>query len=112
MDDNAGNTVTSKYDSDEFVNETILPSGISVGAVNSSNGGPTKGPPTTEPSIPADGVSYGGERVRFNPQGTSTSGWMYLHAPNKDSSGTYAGGTNRAGRVKTWYWVTNGGAWR
>ncbi|MEA3451131.1 MAG: GspH/FimT family pseudopilin [Bacteroidota bacterium] len=112
MKDINDSTVTSKYDSAEFVDETILPSGISIGAVASTDGGPTKGPPTTDPSIPTSGISYGGDRVTFNPQGTGSSGWFYLHAPSKDSSGTYAVGTNKVGRVRTWYCATNGDTWR
>ena len=108
----AGAAVTSKDKSVEFVEEIALPSDISIGTVNNSDGGPSKGPPTTDPTIPTSGISYGGDRISFSPQGTSSSGWTYLHAPSNDSSGTYAVGTNRVGRVRSWYWVTNGGKWR
>ncbi|MCK5681053.1 hypothetical protein KAI46_09635, partial [bacterium] len=64
-------------------------------------------------SIPATSIiSFSGDRVRFSSEGTGSNGWAYLHAPNKDSSGTYAVGSNNVGRVQSRYWVTKGGKWR
>jgi type II secretion system protein H len=50
---------------------------------------------------PADGVTYVGEKVKFNPEGTATAGTVYL----KNSRGdTLALGTVSAtGRIKTWH---------
>ena len=49
---------------------------------------------------PADGVTYVGEKVKFNPEGTATAGTVYLKNDNGD---TMALGTASAnGRIKTW----------
>ena len=50
---------------------------------------------------PADGVTYVGEKVKFNPDGTATAGTVYLKNNRRD---TMALGTASAtGRIKTWY---------
>jgi type II secretion system protein H len=49
---------------------------------------------------PADGVTYIGDKVKFNPNGTATAGTVYLKNENGD---TVALGTASAnGRIKTW----------
>ncbi len=112
MKDEAGNSVTDKSASFEFIEETALPSGVSAGVVGNGDGGPAQGPPPSNPGLPSDGVSYGGDRARFTPQGSSTSGWFYLAYPNNLSAGTHAVGTNNIGRVHSSYYATDGGAWR
>jgi len=112
MKDDAGNAVTDKRNSVEFVDEVYLPSVVSAGVVASGQGGPTTGPPPSGPTLPTDGVSYGGDRVRFTPQGTGTSGWFYLHCPGNNKAGTCAIGTNNIGRVRSLYFLTGGGGWR
>jgi len=119
MEDQAGNSVSQKKDSVEFIEDIPLASGAAFGVVSSSDGGPTKGPPAQKsdppssgPNLPGDGVSYGGDRVRFTPWGKSTSGWAYLHIPNDENAGTYAVGTNNIGRIRSTYFATNGGRWR
>ncbi len=50
---------------------------------------------------PADGVTYRGEKVKFNPAGTATAGTVYLKNNRGD---TMAIGTASAtGRIKTWH---------
>ena len=102
------------YDAPVELLETVaLPDDLSFGAVSNANGGPGASPsPTSTVAPPADGISYGGDRLCFDSRGTSSNAWAYLQAPNKDSTGTYAVGTNNVGRIQTRYWATNGGAWR
>ena len=101
------------YTAIELIETIALPNDISFGAVASEDGGPSKSAsPTSDTAPPADGISFGSNRVQFTPQGTASNAWAYLHAPNKDSSGTYAVGSNNVGRIQSRYWVTNGGAWR
>ena len=100
------------YDTGELIETVTLPNNISFGAVASGDGGPSKSASGTT-SIPSSTIiSFSGDSIRFSPQGTGSNGWAYLHAPNKDSAGTYAVGSNNVGRVQTRYWATNGGAWR
>ncbi len=50
---------------------------------------------------PPDGVTYIGDKVKFNPDGTATAGTVYLKNDNGD---TVAVGTASAtGRIKTWH---------
>ncbi len=50
---------------------------------------------------PADGVTYIGEKVKFNPDGTATAGTVYLKNNKGD---TMALGTVSAtGQIKTWH---------
>ena len=102
------------YDAPVELLETVaLPDDLSFGAVSNANGGPGASPsPTSTVAPPADGISYTGDQLCFDSRGTSSNAWAYLHASNKDSSGTYAVGTNQVGRIQTMYWATNGGAWR
>ena len=49
-------------------------------AYPSELGGPTRGPNNTEIDAGGgDGVSFAGNRIKFNPIGTCTSGTVYLH---------------------------------
>ena len=97
----------------EFLETVALPVLMAFGSVAGGAGGPTKGASPTSTVTPvADGISFSGNRVRFNPVGTASNGWAYLHAPNKDSAGTYAVGSNNVGRVQIRHWVTEGGTWR
>ena len=98
----------------ELIETILLPTEISFGAVAAGDGGPNKSASNTGSTAPpTDGISIGtATRFRFSPQGTGYNGWAYLHAPNKDSSGTYAVGSNNVGRTQSRYWVTNGGTWR
>lgn len=82
---------------------------IACGTVAVADGGPANGPSGTPP--PADGVSFSGNRLRFSPQGTSSSGWVYLCVPENTEAGTYAVGTNNIGRVRSFYYATEGGSW-
>ena len=96
----------------EFIETVPLPNNISFGAVTSGDGGPNKSASGTT-SIPGSTIiSFSGDSIRFSPQGTGSNGWAYLHAPNKNSSGTYAVGSNNVGRIQSRYWVTDGGTWR
>ena len=97
----------------ELIETVALPDDLSFGAVSNANGGPGASPsPTSTVAPPADGISYSGDQLCFDSRGTSSNAWAYLQAPNKDSTGTYAVGTNNVGRIQTRYWATNGGAWR
>ena len=102
------------YDAPVELLETVaLPDDLAFGAVSNANGGPGASPsPTSTVAPPADGISYSGDQLCFDSRGTSSNAWAYLQAPNKDSTGTYAVGTNNVGRIQTRYWATNGGAWR
>jgi len=87
-----------------------LPNKISFGAVTNANGGPAASP--SGGANPATTViSYAGDIMSFSPQGTSGSGWVYLHAPADDEAGTHAVGTNNIGRVRSFYFATEGGGW-
>jgi len=69
--------------------------GISFG---SNNANPID---TNHIAPPEDGVTYIGEKVKFNPDGTATAGTVYLKNENGD---TVAVGTASAtGRIKTWH---------
>ncbi len=97
----------------ELIETVTLPDNISFGAVASGDGGPNRSASNSGSTAPTTNiVSFSGDSIRFSPQGTGSSGWAYLHAPNKDSSGTYAVGSNNVGRIQSRYWVTNGGDWR
>jgi type IV fimbrial biogenesis protein FimT len=110
MIDINGNAVANKKDSREFIEEVSLPSDISFGAVANANGGPAASP--SGGATPATTViSYAGDIMSFTPQGTSGSGWVYLHAPGNDEAGTHAVGTNNIGRVQSSYYATEGGGW-
>lgn len=56
---------------------------------------------------PDDGVSFNGNRVEFNPDGTSMSGTIYVKHPE---GYTFAvGSLSNTGRIKTW--VNYGSGW-
>ena len=56
---------------------------------------------TNHVAPPPDGVTYVGEKVKFNPDGTATAGTVYLKNRHGD---TLAIGTASAtGRIKTWH---------
>ena len=106
--DNNGDGTVNALD-EELIEAIPLPSGASFGAVTNANGGPVNGPSGTPPS--ADGISFSGDRLRFSPQGTASSGWAYLYSPTNDEAGTHAVGTNNIGRVRSSYYATEGGGW-
>ena len=74
--------------------------GVSYG----SAGSPPERPGGT---YPADAVSFGGNRVNFNPDGTSISGTVYIR--NIDGDTFAVGSISTTGRIKTWHY--HGGAW-
>lgn len=82
-----------------------------LGAVPASQGGPTTGAPRDGGTIPEDGVSFSGNRINFNPDGTSSTGTVYIHIPNQPRAGTYGLVINNAGRVYLRYFPTGGTAW-
>ena len=98
----------------ELIETVALPNDISFGAVaNGDDGGPDKSASKTGSTAPtANIISFSGDSIRFSPQGTGSNGWAYLHAPNNDSSGTHAIGSNNVGRIQSRYWVTKGDRWR
>ncbi|MBN2808066.1 MAG: GspH/FimT family pseudopilin [Deltaproteobacteria bacterium] len=107
-----GNNDSNYDDPAELIETVTLPNNISFGAVSSSKGGPNSSPsPTSTTSPPTDGISYGGDRLCFDPRGTSSNGWAFLTTSN-DSAGTYAVGTNNVGRIQLQRYVTSGGEWR
>ena len=81
------------------VNFSAYP-GVSYG----SAGSPQNRPGGT---YPADAVSFGGNRVNFNPDGTSISGTVYIR--NIDGDTFAVGSISTTGRIKTWHY--HGGAW-
>ena len=111
MIDINGNTVTNKKDSKEFIEEINLPNNISFGAVTTANGGPVARPGGGGTNPATTKISYSGDIMSFSPQGTSGSGWVYLHAPGNDEAGSHAVGTNNIGRVRSSYYATEGGKW-
>ena len=50
---------------------------------------------------PADGVTYVGDKVKFNPEGTATAGTVYLKNNKGDSMAI--GTASATGRIKTWH---------
>jgi prepilin-type N-terminal cleavage/methylation domain-containing protein len=50
---------------------------------------------------PEDGVTYNGEKVKFNPNGTATAGTVYLKNNQGDSMAI--GTASATGRIKTWH---------
>jgi Tfp pilus assembly protein FimT len=112
MLDASDNVVVNKKDSREFIEDAVLPNGISFGTVANANGGPATTP--AGGALPADGVGFPGDSVnklRFSPQGTSSNGNAYLCAPANDEAGSHAVGTNNIGRVRSAYYATEGGGW-
>lgn len=116
---NAGETSPS-YEPDEdtlLVSERILdPPGSkgnrpALGVVPPSLGGPSTGAPREGGAIPEDGVSFSGNRINFNPDGTSSTGSIYIHVPNDPKAGTYAIVLNNAGRAYLRYFPTGGTVW-
>ncbi|MEJ5363718.1 MAG: type II secretion system protein [Desulfosoma sp.] len=108
------------YDAEEdaaVVSERIFfPPGSStnrptLGAVPASAGGPSTGAPREGGTIPEDGVSFSGNRINFNPDGTSSTGTVYMHVPNDPKAGTYAIVVNNTGRAYLRYFPTGGAAW-
>lgn len=82
-----------------------------LGAVPPSAGGPAVGAPREVGSIPEDGVSFSGNRINFNPDGTSSAGSVYLHVPKHPELGTYAIVVNNSGRMYVRYYASGGTAW-
>lgn len=82
-----------------------------LGAVPASAGGPSTGAPREGGTIPEDGVSFSGNRMNFNPDGTSSTGTVYMHVPTDPKSGTYAIVVNNTGRAYVRYFPTGGAAW-
>jgi len=111
MIDTSGNVVANKKDSREFIEDIPLPNNISFGTVANGNGGPATTPAAG--ALPADGVWFTGDvnKLRFSPQGTSSNGNAYLCAPANDEAGSHAVGTNDIGRVRSFYYATEGGSW-
>ena len=105
--DNNGNGVIDSLD-EELISTTNF-TRVACGTVAAADGGPANGPSGTSP--PADGVSFSGDRLRFSPQGTASSGWVYLCIPGNTEAGTHAVGTNNIGRVHSFYFATEGGSW-
>jgi prepilin-type N-terminal cleavage/methylation domain-containing protein len=112
MVDTTNTAVTNIINSVEFINKSTLPKGISFGCVSKNDGGPDKTP--SNKTLPGDGVSFttSNNRVKFDPQGTSSNGAVYLHNPANDEAGTHTIITNNIGRVRSAFWTTNGGKWR
>jgi type II secretory pathway pseudopilin PulG len=69
-------------------------------AYPSELGGPRRGPNNTEIDAGGgDGVSFAGNRIKFNPIGTCTSGTVYLH---NQKGQTYAIRLRYNGLVQVW----------
>jgi len=76
-------------------------------AYPSELGGPMRGPNNTEIDAGGgDGVSFAGNRIKFNPIGTCTSGTVYLH---NQKGQTYAIRLRYNGLVQLWR--HNGARW-
>ncbi len=94
--------ILSDYGGDEETFRTVSLSGyrnISFGTGYGGRPGATN---------PADGVSFTGNRVIFNPNGTSKSGTVYIMTANMD---TFAVGClSNTGRIKTW--CNYGSGWK
>jgi len=87
-------------------------SGIAIGSVPDSQGGPgTNVTPSGSGSIPGDGVSLSGDRARFNPDGTATTGTVYLRSGADPNAGTYAIVLDSIGRTRISYFQP-GGSWK
>ncbi len=99
--DNNGDGVIDADDA-EFIESITLPNDISFGSVTAANGGPGSATITYNNSY----------RLKFDPRGSSSNGFAYLHSPSDDSAGTYRVGTNNIGRVRAQYYATGGGTWR
>ncbi len=94
----------------------LMPSGSfshrpTLGAAPPSAGGPTKGAPREGGTIPDDGVSFSGNRINFNPDGTSSAGSVYMHVPKNPEAGTYALVVNNSGRAYLRFFPKGGTAW-
>ncbi len=100
------------YSASELIEKVALPNDISFGAVAKADGGPDKSASNSGSTAPTSNiVSFSGDSIRFSPQGMGSQGWAYLHAPNNDSAGTHAVGSNNVGRIQSRYWATNGSTW-
>jgi prepilin-type N-terminal cleavage/methylation domain-containing protein len=87
-------------------------SGVTIGSVPNSQGGPgTNDTPSGSGTIPGDGVSMSGDRARFNPDGTATTGTVYLRSASNPNAGTYAIVLDSIGRTRISYFQP-GGSWK
>ena len=68
--------------------------------------GSLHGPRPGSSSDPSDGVSFGSNRLEFNPDGSSSSGTVYF---NNDDDTCAVGAASSAGRIKAWH--NYGGGW-
>jgi prepilin-type N-terminal cleavage/methylation domain-containing protein len=107
--DNNGDGAVNALD-EELIETIPLPNRVSFGAVTNANGGPANSP-SGGANPAATIISYTGDIVSFSSQGTSGSGWAYLHSPANDEAGSHAVGTNNIGRVRSSYYATEGGSW-
>lgn len=86
--------------------------GATYGAVPTDQGGPSSPAPAgASGSLPDDGISFNGNRINFNPDGTSSAGTIYLHVPTNPRAGTYAIVLNNNGRAYLRYFPTGGPSW-
>lgn len=102
------------YDAPNELIETIQASpNISFGAAPVSAGGPasTNSPPNCA-DIPSDGVSLGGQRAKFDPDGSSSAGTVYIYIPSSPSAGTYAIVLSSIGRCRIWYFQPGASSWK
>jgi|WetSurMetagenome_2_1015567.scaffolds.fasta_scaffold11298_3 prepilin-type N-terminal cleavage/methylation domain-containing protein len=87
-------------------------SGIAIGSVPTAAGGPgVNDTPSGSGTIPGDGVSLSGDRARFNPDGTATTGTVYLRSASDPNAGTYAIVLDSVGRSRISYFQP-GGSWK
>jgi prepilin-type N-terminal cleavage/methylation domain-containing protein len=89
--------------------------GVTFGSVPASQGGPgANDTPSGSGTIPGDGVSLSGDRARFNPDGTTTAGAIYLRSASDPNAGTYAIVLDSVGRSRISYFQPGGpvGSWK
>lgn len=86
-----------------------LPDGVKFGGKSTSPDGGTMDVGPTGRTIPDDGVSFGGNRAKFNSRGTATGGSVYLWDSNNSLGKGCAVIVSTTGIVRKHYW--NGSSW-
>jgi len=81
--------------------------GIEFGPFPQEFGGPARGPNKTSVTAGgSDGITFAGNRIKFNPDGTCSTGTIYLHNQRGE---TYAIRLRYNGLTQLW--LHHGGAW-
>ena len=100
-EDDNGNRHKEDNEKSEGVLDLVHFPGVHYQAFPSELGGPERGPNNTKIDAGGgDGISFSQNRIKFNPNGTSSTGTIYLHNRN---GRTFAIRLRHNGYAQTWY---------